>query len=190
MAATLTDWLRTLRGRLPESETDADLLRRFGTDRDEEAFAELVARHGPMVFGVCRRVLGHGPDAEDAFQAVFVILAVKADTGVGKVGAWLHGVAFRVARKALSRRFRRNSDSSDLLDQIHSRDDRHDPDADHLREKLDEVIAGLPEKYRAAVVLCELEQVSRADAAGRLGWTEGTLSGRLARARKLHAAPG
>jgi RNA polymerase sigma factor (sigma-70 family) len=189
MAATLTDWLRNLRGRLPESETDADLLRRFGTDRDEEAFSALVARHGPMVFGVCRRILGHGPDAEDAFQAVFVILAVKADavSRIGKVGGWLHGVAFHTARKALSRRFRRRSDSSDLTDLIPARDDHHDPDAEHLREKLDEVIAGLPDRYRAAVVMCELEQLSRADAAGRLGWTEGTLSGRLARARKLLA---
>ena len=187
MAATLTDWLRNLRGRLPESDTDADLLRRFGTDRDEAAFSALVARHGPMVFGVCRRVLGHGPDAEDAFQAVFVILAVKADARIGNVGAWLHGVAFHTARKARSRQFRRSSDTADLLDLIPSRDDHHDPDADHLRETLDEVLAGLPEKYRAAVVLCELEQLSRADAAGRLGWTEGTLSGRLARARKLLA---
>lgn len=187
MAATLTDWLRTLRGRLPDTGTDADLLRRFGTDRDEDAFSALVARHGPMVFGVCRRVLGHGPDAEDAFQTVFVILAVKADARIGNVGAWLHGVAFHTARKAQSRRFRRSSDTSDLLDLIPARTDHHDPDADHLREKLDEVLAGLPEKYRAAVVLCELEQVSRADAADRLGWTEGTLSGRLARARKLLA---
>src|SRR5215204_5125583 len=110
MAATLTDWLRNLRGQLhnPDTETDADLLRRFGTDRDEEAFSALVARHGPMVFGVCRRVLGHGPDAEDAFQAVFVILAVKANVvaRVGNVGGWLHGVAFHTARKARSRRFR------------------------------------------------------------------------------------
>lgn len=191
MPATLTDWLRNLRGRLhnPETVTDADLLRRFGTDRDEEAFAELVARHGPMVFGVCRRVLGHGPDAEDAFQAVFVILAVKADVAarVGNVGGWLHGVAYHTARKAQSRRFRRHSESSDLTDLIPSREDRHDPDTDFLREKLDEVLAGLPEKYRAAVVLCELEQLSRAEASDRLGWTEGTLSGRLARARKLLA---
>jgi RNA polymerase sigma factor (sigma-70 family) len=196
MATTLTDWLRNLRGRLPASETvpDDELLRQFAATRDEEAFAVLVARHGAMVFGVCRRFLGHSPDAEDAFQAAFVVLAVKAEAVVrlGKVGAWLHGVAFHVARKARDRSTRRRVLSLDALPPGDSHPTARtappaDPDAEHTREKLDEVLAGLPAKYRACVVLCDLEGLNRKDASERLGWTEGTLSGRLARARKLLA---
>jgi RNA polymerase sigma factor (sigma-70 family) len=196
MAATLTDWLRNLRGRLPASGTvpDAELLRQFAATRDEEAFSALVARHGPMVFGVCRRLLGHSPDAEDAFQAAFVVLAVKAEAVVrlGKVGAWLHGVAFHVARKARDRSTRGRILSLDAVPPGEAcptarPETPSDPDAEHTREKLDEVLAGLPSKYRACVVLCDLEGLSRKDASERLGWTEGTLSGRLARARKLLA---
>lgn len=197
MAANLTDWLRTLRGHLSdavETVSDGDLLRRYAADRDEDAFRALVARHGPMVFGVCRRVCGSNPDAEDAFQAVFVILAVKAAAvaHAGKVGGWLHGVAFHAARKARDRSASRRPMSFDDLPpgaaQPPARPDTsHNPDVGHVREKLDEVLAGLPEKYRAAVVLCDIEQLGRKEAATRLGWTEGTLSGRLARARTLLA---
>jgi len=196
MAATLTDWLRNLRGRLPASETvpDAELLRRFAATRDEEAFSTLVARHGPMVFGVCRRLLGHGPDAEDAFQASFVVLAIKAEAvaRLGKVGAWLHGVAFHVARKARDRSARSRVLSLDGVPATEAcpaarSESPTDPDAEHLRDTIDEVLAGLPAKYRACVVLCDLEGLSRKDASDRLGWKEGTLSGRLARARKLLA---
>lgn len=195
MAATLTDWLRHLRGRLPaDAVPDAELLRRFADTRDETAFSALVARHGPMVFGVCRRVLGHSPDAEDAFQAAFVVLAVRADAvvRVGKVGAWLHGVAFHVARKARDRSARNRLLSLDGVPASEAcpaarPEAPPDPDAAHVREKLDEVLAGLPERYRACVVLCDLEGLSRKDASDRLGWSEGTLSGRLARARKLLA---
>src|SRR5438105_7621811 len=105
MLAAIRSVLNRVSPSSPDTPTDAELLTRFRDDRDEGAFAALVARHGPMVFGVCRRVLGHSPDAEDAFQAAFVVLAVKADAVVrlGKVGAWLHGVAFHVARKARDR---------------------------------------------------------------------------------------
>jgi RNA polymerase sigma factor (sigma-70 family) len=192
MAASITDWLRNLRDRLPgrpDTASDADLLTRYASTRDDESFAGLVARHGPMVFGVCRRVCGPGPDAEDAFQAAFVVLAVKAAVVArsGRVGAWLHGIAFNVARKARERSHSRSPAPADVLDQLPARELPTDPDATRNRELIDGVLAGLPEKYRACVVLCDLEGLSRKDAAAQLGWTEGTLSGRLARARGLLA---
>src|SRR5262249_54456238 len=108
---TVQALLRCLRGSIDpaESPVDADLLDRFVQDRDEAAFAALVARHGPMVLGVCRRLLYDPRDAEDAFQATFLVLVRKADT-LGKgdpVGAWLHGVACRTAAHARSDRARR-----------------------------------------------------------------------------------
>jgi RNA polymerase sigma factor (sigma-70 family) len=192
MAVSLSDWLRNLRGRLPDRPdvgSDADLLSRYAQTHDDEAFAGLVARHGSMVFGVCRRVCGPGPDAEDAFQAAFVVLAVKAAVVArfGRVGAWLHGVAFHVARKARDRARKHGLTAPDSPDQLPSRETPADPDADHVRDQIDNVLAGLPERYRSCVVLCDVEGLSRKDAAARLGWTEGTLSGRLARARELLA---
>jgi RNA polymerase sigma factor (sigma-70 family) len=186
----MIDWLRNLRiglNRSPEATPDTELLTRFSMTQDGDAFATLVARHGAMVFGVCRRVCGFGPDAEDAFQAAFVVLATKAAViaQAGRVGAWLHGVAFHTARVARDRAARHRFHQADSLDQLPAQESTTDPDAVHIREMLDEVLAGLPEKYRAAVVLCHLEGLSRRDASMRLGWTEGTLSGRLARAMKL-----
>jgi RNA polymerase sigma factor (sigma-70 family) len=166
---------------------DAELVGRFRLDRDELAFAELVRRHGPMVFGTCRRLLSHWQDAEDAFQATFLVLACKpgAVRPPERLGAWLHGVACRVARKA------RRTDARRLEREARATPARPvespDPVPDDLRAVIDSVLLGLPERYRAAVVLCDLEGLSRKDAAGRLGWSEGALSGRLARARKLLA---
>jgi RNA polymerase sigma factor (sigma-70 family) len=193
MPNSLTDWLRNLRTGLTNSLqapfSDSELLARFSRNRDEEAFAALVARHGQMVFGVCRRVCGLGPDAEDAFQAAFVVLATKSSTVArsGRIGAWLHGVALHTACVARDRTARQRSCPYDLLDQFPAPEFEANPDATHIRQILDEVLAGLPEKYRAAVVLCHLEGLSRKEASARLGWTEGTLSGRLARALKMLA---
>ena len=168
--------------------SDADLLDRFVAVRDEEAFAELVRRHGPKVYAVCRRVLDRHDAAEDAFQATFLVLARKAGTVHPRsaVGGFLYGVARKAALEALAVCRRRK----ELL--VGRAPDepapaRSPPDADVLA-LLDEEVANLSEPLRAAVVLCELDGVGRADAARQLGVPAGTLSSRLAAARKQLAA--
>ncbi|HUR55989.1 MAG TPA: sigma-70 family RNA polymerase sigma factor, partial [Gemmataceae bacterium] len=167
--------------------TDAQLLADFVARRDDAAFAALVRRHGPMVLAVCRRVLRHQQDSEDAFQATFLVLARKAEDVWPReaVGAWLHGVAYRVAMKArgvrakLARREHPLEDAPQLP---------HESPCPDLARVLDRAIRKLPEVYRAAVVACDLEGRTRKDAAEQLGWKEGTLSGRLSRARQLLAS--
>ncbi|HEV3144150.1 MAG TPA: sigma-70 family RNA polymerase sigma factor [Gemmataceae bacterium] len=166
--------------------TDAELLDRFLRARDEAAFAELVRRLGPMVRATCRRSLGDSPDADDAFQASFLVLARKAGAvrDAALLGPWLHTVAVRTARRAKALAARR---------QAHERLVTTMPDlpaelpaaANEWLPLLDEELQRLPEKYRAPIVLCELLGASRADAARRLGVPEGTLSSRLARGRDL-----
>jgi RNA polymerase sigma factor (sigma-70 family) len=172
---------------LNSGRTDALLLGRFIDRRDGEAFAALVERHGPMVLGVCRRVLGDPHDAEDAFQATFLVLLRKARSVVPRerVGGWLCGVAYRTARKArvLAARRRVKERRAGLAARTHS----GEACGRDLRELIDRELLGLPDAYRAAVVLCDLEGQTRREAARQLGWTEGTLSGRLARARALLA---
>jgi RNA polymerase sigma factor (sigma-70 family) len=166
---------------------DGELLARFRLDRDEGAFAELVRRHGPMVFAACRRVLTRWHDAEDAFQAAFLVLACKPDAPrpPERVGAWLHGVACRIAQQA------RRGEQRRVVREARAGSARPAASSDSMPDELpvliDSVLLGLPERYRAAVVLCDLEGRSRKDAAAQLGWSEGLLSGRLARARKLLA---
>ncbi len=166
--------------------SDEQLLERFLAHRDEtaeEAFAELVQRHGPMVLGVCRRVLGDAHEAEDAFQATFLVLARKATSVVRreKVANWLYGVAVRTAREARVRA-RRRSREERVSTPVHV----EPPDEgfpEELRTILDEELARLPARYRGPVVLCELEGLSRPEAARRLDIPEGTLSSRLSRAK-------
>jgi RNA polymerase sigma factor (sigma-70 family) len=170
--------------------TDGELVRRFADSHDDDAFAELVRRHGPMVLATCRRALY--PDvhtADDAFQATFLVLATKAAVvhPPERVGAWLHGVAFHVARKARAWARKAGTSAPADLARIAAVENETDPDVADTRAKIDSVLAGMPSKYRAAVVLCDLEQRSRTEAAAALGWSEGSLSGRLARARKLLA---
>ncbi|QJW93339.1 RNA polymerase sigma factor [Frigoriglobus tundricola] len=167
--------------------SDADLLDRFVADRDGPAFAALVHRHGPMVLAVCRRVLRHRQDAEDAFQATFLVLARRAETikPQSLLGNWLYGVAYRTAlgaRRVTAARRVREARAAALRTGEELPDDGL---AAELREALDRELAALPDAYRAAVVACDLEGLHRRDAAVRLGWTEGTLSSRLARARAL-----
>ncbi len=161
------------------------MLERFIFTRDESAFTALVERHGPMVRGVCRRVLGDEQDAEDAFQATFLVLARRADTvRAGSLPSWLYGVALRVARKArttIARRRRREQAVEPAAP-----DGPGLPGAvEELRTVLDEELGRLPEKYRAPLVLCYLEGMTKDEAALQLGWPSGTVSGRMARARDL-----
>ena len=169
-------------------ERDGDCLRRFADSHDETAFAELVLRHGPAVYGICRRALGDHQLAEDAFQAVFVILARKAATirTPDAVGGWLFGVAWHVAARGVAMRRRiRKERATEILPECLTEATEPD-DAPAI---LESEIAKLPEALRAAVVLCEIEGLSRSAAATRLGIAEGTLSSRLANARKRLATP-
>ncbi len=178
-------FLRRAAGPAP-GEEDAELLRRFIARREEAAFAALVSRHGAMVFGVCRRVLDNVHDAEDAFQATFLVLARQA-ASIRKreaVASWLYGVAYRVARKARATAVRRRA-SPRLGDDFSSSDPATEAAWRELRPVLDEELNRLPEKYRAPLVLCYLEGKTNDEAARQLGWSKGTVSGRLARARDL-----
>lgn len=180
--------LRSALARTGEARTDGQLLAAFVRHRDADAFAALVYRHGPRVLGVCRRVTGHDHDADDAFQAVFLVLARRAAdvSPPDAVAAWLYGVAVRTAQDARAMAATRRSrvTPTAVMPDAPGPDT---PDAE-LAAALDAEIARLPEHYRSAVVLCELSGVSRADAAKRLGVPEGTLSSRLAEARKRLAA--
>ena len=163
---------------------DAELLARFAESRDDAAFAELVRRHGPAVLAVCRRLTRHPHDADDAFQAAFLVLARKAEAvrRGEPLAAWLHGVAVRAARNAAARTARRREVLVAAVPDVPER--TAEPfDADAARAVVEEV-GRLPDPLRAAVVLCELEGRSRRAAAGELGIAEGTLSSRLAGARR------
>ena len=181
---------RASRSADPSPETDGGLLARFAATRDDGAFTELVRRLGPMVLGVCRRVAGDAHLAEDAFQAAFVVLARRAaDVRPPEaVRGWLYGVAVRTAQEARAmsaRRLAREVPVAEVPDRAH--EPAEPPDADALCV-LDEEVAALPERLRSAVVLCELDGLSRQDAAAQLCIPEGTLSSRLAKARKVLAA--
>lgn len=172
------------------SVPDGELVARFVTDRSEPAFAELVRRHGPAVLTICRRILGHVQDAEDAFQAVFLVLARRAGAvrPPGAVRGWLYGVAVRTAHKArvmTAKRHRRLAVAA-----ARARPDTHDPPpgAADVRTAIDEELAALSDEHRAALVLCDLHGMSRAEAARDLGWPEGTVATRLAKARQVIAA--
>ncbi len=171
-----------------EAPGDTELVHQFLVRRDEEAFAAIVRRHGGLVWGICRRVTGHHHLAEDAFQAVFMVLAARAGSirPASVLPGWLQGVAVRTALRARTmadRRRRREAtavpdSSSQGLDPI---------EAAEAATILDEEIAALSEKLRTAVVLCELQGRSRKQAAGQLGISEGTLSSRLDLAKKTLA---
>ncbi len=177
----------------PAPDTDASLLDSFARQGNEAAFATLVERYGGLVFSVCRRVLGDAGTAEDCTQATFLVLARKAAAirRAEELPAWLHGTALRLAlraRRAECRRRHRETHSVrtactkpqvDPLDELTARE---------LLGVLDEELQRLPEVYRLPVILCGLEGLSQEEAAVRLGWTPGSVKGRLERARaRLHA---
>jgi RNA polymerase sigma-70 factor (ECF subfamily) len=166
--------------------TDKQLLHRFHAHRDEAAFEALVQRYGAMVLGVCRRVLDHSQDAEDAFQATFLVLVRKAGT-ISKpelLGNWLYGVAYRIARKARAMAARRRETERQAVP-MSSDDPELDVAWRDMRTVLDKELQGLPEKYRAPLVLCYLQGMTNEEAARRLGWPTGSISYRLARAREM-----
>ena len=166
---------------------DRELLSAFVASRSELAVAELVRRHGPMVFAACRRVLGHAHDAEDAFQATFLVLTRKAGTiREANLAGWLYAVAVRTARGVRLMRDRRRK-HEEAARQLPAAPSPDVPDAE-LAAIIDDELARLPDHLREAVVLCELQGRSRRDAATDLGIPEGTLSSRLAAARRKLAA--
>lgn len=180
------DTLRAAVGRVGlATATDAELVRRFADHRDDLAFAELVHRFAPPVYAVCRRHLPDPGTADDAFQAVFILLARKAGTLVhpNRVGGWLTGTADRVARTARRRQFRRTAQLRPL-DSV-PEPSAPDPAPSDLRTILDDELTKLPPHYRAVVLLCDVEGVSRRDAASQLNIPTGTLSNRLTRARAV-----
>src|SRR5262249_2233965 len=146
--------------------TDGQLLERFLARREESAFTALVQRHGPMVLGVCRRLLHNEHDAEDAFQATFLVLVRKAASIVPRemVGNWLYGVAYRTAQEAKAEAARRRAREQQVKD-MPPRQAAATERLDELRALLDQELSRLPDKYRVPVVLCDLEGRTRKEAA-------------------------
>jgi RNA polymerase sigma factor (sigma-70 family) len=168
--------------------TDRQLLGDFVSRRDETALAALMQRHGPMVWGVCRRVLGSHHDAEDAFQATFLVLVRRAASIASRelIANWLYGVAHRTAMKARSINARRQSRERQVLrmpDPAVVEQDRWDD----LQPLLDQELSRLPDMFRVVIVLCDLEGKTRKEAARYLHLPEGTVGSRLARAREVLA---
>ncbi len=168
--------------------TDGQLLESFVRRRETPALEALVRRHSPMVWGVCCRVLHNHHDAADAFQATFLVLVRKAASVRPRemVGNWLYGVARQTALKARAARFKRRTRERQATDMpeaaVQERDIWND-----LLPVLDQELSRLPDKYRVAIVLCDLEGKTRKEAAAQLGCPEGTMAGRLTRARIMLA---
>jgi RNA polymerase sigma factor (sigma-70 family) len=164
------------------------LLERFATHRDGRALAVLIATHGPMVLGVCRRFLREPQDVEDAFQSTFLVLVRRAGSirDPRRLGAWLHGVARRVALRA---RGQVRNRAADGLDRIAILADPapgpgHEAERAELLSLIDEELDRLPQRYRDVLVLCDLEGRTYTEAAQRLRCPLGTVQSRLARGRQ------
>jgi RNA polymerase sigma factor (sigma-70 family) len=179
--------LRLLHALGPRPQPDGELLGRYLAAGDEDAFAEIVRRNGPLVLRACRHVLGETTAAEDAFQATFLLLARKGRSLplAGSLAGWLHAAAVRIAadaRRAEGRRRRRESAAEE-------RDSVSSPPEElmwrEVRERLDTELAALPEKYRVPLVLCYLQELGYDEAARRAGCSPGALRGRLERGKKI-----
>ncbi|MCU0706649.1 MAG: sigma-70 family RNA polymerase sigma factor, partial [Fimbriiglobus sp.] len=177
----MTAPLSRLAARLGPPNPDGELLARFVRDRDPSAFAALVGRHGPTVLGVCRRVLGNTADADDAFQAVFLVLVNRADALAHRstLGDWLYAAAVRVSLKARTA-FARRRKHERLAAELRPESVAPPPSESWL----DRELAALPDKLRGPVVLCLIHDRPRSEVAAELGIPEGTLASRLDAARK------
>ena len=187
--AGISDVLRQLRRlvapRPGADSTDAHLLRQFVTEGDEAAFEAILARHGPMVLGVCRGLLSDVNDAEDAFAATFLVLVQKAGSiGRGELVAnWLYGVAHRVANRIRLTTSRRHARECEDAERLPSRP-MAEAEVVDSRRALHEELNRLPAKYRSPLVLCYLQGKTQEEAARELGWSNGTVRGRLERGRQ------
>jgi RNA polymerase sigma factor (sigma-70 family) len=187
--ALTSDFLQALRrvvenqraGELP----DQDLLRRFVVRHDEAAFLALLRRHGPMVLGVCRALLPNEADAEDAFQATFLIFVRKAPSihKTPSLASWLHGVAYRTARRAQTEFARRHKhEQRAVRPEASAADDLAWPE---VRQLLHEELSGLSERYRAPLTLCYMQGKTLDESAALLGLSKTTLKARLERGRAV-----
>src|SRR5262245_41697898 len=190
MAKTVSSPMLHLIRRVIEDQSvrqlsDHHLLQQFTDQRHEAAFGTLLRRHGPMVLDVCRSVLGNEADAEDAFQATFLILARKAASirKTGSVGSWLHGVAYRTALKARFQLTTRQQNEARAPARTLTEPD--DLSWREVRQVLHEELAGLAERYRLPLVACYLEGKTQDEAAAQLGLATSTLKERLERGRSL-----
>jgi RNA polymerase sigma factor (sigma-70 family) len=181
------DYLRKFSGRGQSGGlSDGQLVERFVTQRDETAFEILFQRHAPLVLHVCRGILRHPQDAEDAFQATFLVLVRKAQAISRResVASWLYGVAFRIAVRAKAEILRRGGQEIERVEMIPAPSAPVGDDPE-VRMLVHEEVDRLPEKYRLPVLLCYLNGKTREEAARELGWTPGAVKGRLERAREL-----
>src|SRR5262245_55824444 len=190
MAKAVSSPILQLIRRLVEDEgvrqlSDQDLLQQFSDHRDEAAFGTLLRRHGPMVLDVCRGVFGNEADAEDAFQATFLVLACKAASiqKRASVGSWLHGVAYRTALKARAQSATRQKNEARSPPRTTSEPD--DLTWREMQEILHEELTGLAERYRVPLVACYLEGKTQDEAGAQLGLAKSTLKERLERGRSL-----
>jgi RNA polymerase sigma factor (sigma-70 family) len=171
---------------LCESVPDDELVSRYTHEQDQAAFTELVRRHGPMVLSVSRRVLRNSADADDVFQATFMVLARRASSihPQGAVGRWLHGVALRTAKEALRRAARRRAKESRVV----PREEIPESALSDVRPILDAELARLPKQFAQVLILCDMEGRTRPEVAALLHVPEGTVASRLSRAREMLAA--
>ena len=183
--SSLLTFLRNMTGAHTDS-SDGHLLDRFLEGDCEEAFALLVRRHGPMVFGVCQRILSENADAEDAFQATFVVLAKRASSirKRDSLASWLYGVALRCSRQLKVTRMNQREKERAAGQQQQNQTVVHSQVTD-LEVVLDEEIRRLPRKYQEPILLCYFEGLTREEAAQQLGWPIGTIAGRLSRANQM-----